>query len=423
MALEDIQLQEHVEKGFKELGYKGSTTILENTIPAIFNQQDVIVIGEENQERRLSYLLPLISNIVSGPHGHLRVLIVAATQQAAIEIHDLIRQVGEKARLRSVLLNNRDEILEQIQTLRQGVEIAVACPNRLIQILERGGITLTHIETLVLDGAEQLIIQGMFVQVKKILRRLPIQRQNLLYANSLTNRLQNFRNEVTKHALLVNPGNVNKEPSSAHILYPINPNAKDKNLAQLINQHRNKNHLIVTWSIQRTSQIIEKLKENNINSIFFDPSRKQGNQSDGDYKLSEKVFVTCEPISQPNYREYFDVVIFYDLPKSPQQYMRHTRSHTEVKQNIRFISLVTNEDTASVRKIERILGKKFEKMNPSQQRHSRGQRSGRNQYRGKSGSQRNQNRRSGSNDSSKPGNTQNNQRQHPVNRQNKKTIK
>ena len=269
MVLEGIQLQERVEESFKSLNYTGSTTILENTIPAIFNQQDVVVVSEENVERRLSYLLPLISNIISGPHGHLRVLILAASQKASIEIYDLLQQIGEKARLRTVLLNNRDEILEQIQTLRQGVEIAVACPNRLLEILDRGAIKLTHVETLVLDGAEQLIIQGMLVQVRQVLRRLPIQRQNVMFASSLTNRLQTFRKEVTRHAIIINPGKTTESASSAHILYPTSPDAKDKNLVNLINQARNQNYLIVTWSIQRTSQIIENLKSKKYQRRFL----------------------------------------------------------------------------------------------------------------------------------------------------------
>jgi superfamily II DNA/RNA helicase len=425
VVLDAIQLQERVEESFKALNYKGSTTILENTIPAIFNQKDVVVVSEENVERRLSYLLPLISNIVSGPHGHLRVLILAASQNASIEIFELLQQLGERSRLRTVLLNNREEILEQIQTLRQGVEIAVACPNRLLEILDRGAIKLTHVETLVLDGSEQLIIQGMLVQVRQILRRLPLQRQNLIFANSLTNRLQSFQNEIARQAVVVNPGKVTPTTSSAHIIFPTSPEAKDKHLAQIISEAQNQNHLIVTWSIQRTSQIIEKLKAQNIKGVFFDPSRNKSNNGNEELKLTEKVFVTCEPISQPNFREYFDVVIFYDLPKSPQQYIRHTRSHNEVKQNIRFISLVTNEDTNSVRKIERILGKKFEKINPANQRQNRGHRPGKNQFRGKSGSQRNYNRRPRNNEGSKEGDNinQNRQRQQPSTKQTTKNIK
>ena len=426
MVFEQIQLHERVETGFKELNYQGPTIIQENAIPAIYNQKDVIVIGEENQDRNLAYLLPLLSQVISGPHGHLRVLILAGSQQTAANSFDLLQKVGEKTRLRSILLTTKDEISEQVQALRQGVEIVVACPNRLIEILNRGAITLTHVETLVLDEADQLMPQGTMVQVKQILRRLPVQRQNLVFSKSLSGKLQDFSKEITHQAVMINPGNVRQSnASSSHILLPTNQDNKDQMLSQLIKRKQDQNYLIVTWSIQRTSQIIDALKGNNIKATFFDPSRNTSSQHENKRVLQDKIFVTCEPIQQPDYREYFDVVIFYDLPKSPQQYIRHTRSHTEVNQSIQFISLVTNDETNAVRKIERILGQKFEKQNPgAQQRSSRGRRGGRNSgYRGKQSGSRHNNRRPAAENAPKPEGTQPTKPRQNINRQNKKAIK
>jgi ATP-dependent RNA helicase RhlE len=426
VVLEQMQLQEHVENGFKELDYSGPTTILENAIPAIVNQKDVLVIGEENQERTLSYLLPLLSNIVSGPHGHLRVLILTATQQSASSIYDLLKKVGDKSRLRSVLLITREEISEQIQALRQGVEIVVACPSRLIEILDRGAVTLTNVETLVLDEADQLILQGLQVQLKQIMRRLPVQRQNLLLSNSLSGKLQNFAKEITNQAMVINPGNIKSTGSASHILYPTSPALKDQHLAEIIQRRSDQNILIITSSIQRITQIINSLKANNIKATFFDRNRIQSAQDDTDAVLTDKIFITCDPILQANYREHFDIVMFYDLPKSPQQYIRHTRSHAEVRQTIQFISLVTNEETASVKKIERILGKRFEKMNPnSLQKKARNQGSGRgSNYRGKSNYPRGQSRHSSGGTTDSPAEPPPNAPKHQnINRQHKKNIK
>jgi ATP-dependent RNA helicase RhlE len=426
VVLEQMQLQERVEIGFKELEYNGPTTILENAIPAIMSQKDVLVIGEENEERTLSYLLPLLSNIVSGPHGHLRVLILSATQQSAIKTFELLRKVGEKSRLRSVLLGSREEISEQIQLLRQGAEIVVACPTRLLEVLDRGALTLTNVETLVLDEADQLILQGLHVQVKQIMRRLPVQRQNLLFANSLSGKLQNFAKEVTDQAVVINPGNVKSTGSTSHILYPTSPITKDQHLAEIIHQRQDENFLIITFSIQRASQIISTLKENRLKGTFFDPNRKKSGSSESEPELTERIYITCEPIVQANYREYFDIVIFYDVPKSPQQYIRHTRSHSEVRQSIQFISLVINEETASVRKIERILGKKFEKANLGvQQKKALNQASGRNSnFRGKPNHPRGQNRTPNSPAPESTAETSPNAPKHQnINRQFKKTIK
>ncbi len=425
MDLEQKQLQEIVEIGFKELEYDGPTTILENAIPAILNQKDVLVVGEENEERTLSYLLPLLSNIVSGPHGHLRVLILSATQQSAITTFELLRKVGEKSRMRSVLLGTREEISEQVQALRHGAEIVVACPTRLLEILGRGAISLTHVETLVLDEADQLILQGLHVQVKQIMRRLPVQRQNLLFSNSLSGKLQNFAKEVTNQAVVINPGNIKSTVSTSHILYPTSPATKDQHLAEIIHQRPDQNFLIITFSIQRASQIISSLKENRLKGTFFDPIRKKSGSSEFESDLKEKIYITCEPIVQANYREHFDIVIFYDVPKSPQQYIRHTRSHAEVRQSIQFISLVTNEETASIRKIEHILGKKFEKANPgAQQKKALNQGSGRNSnFRGKPNHPRGQNRNPNNPAPESSAETSQNAAKHQnINRQYKKTI-
>jgi ATP-dependent RNA helicase RhlE len=431
VVLEHTQLHELVETGYKELDYKGPTTIQENAIPAIFNQKDVLVIGEENQDRTLAYLLPLLSQVISGPHGHLRVLILAGTQQSAIDIYELLKKVGDKTRLRSVLLVNREEISEQIQSLRQGAEIVIACPSRLIEALNRGALTLTNVESLVLDQADQLIPQGILVQVKQIIKRLPLQRQNVIFSKSLSGKLQDFCKEITHQAVVINPGNISQSSSSgsssgsSHILFPTTPSSKDQHLYEIIKLRQDQNYLIVTWSIQRTSQIIETLKSNGLKAVFFDPSRHQANSFGNKTELKEKIFVTCEPVQQPEYREYFDVVIFYDLPKSPQQYIRHTRLHTEVKQSIQFISLVTNEETNTVRKIERILGQKFQRQNPTaQQRPPRGHRPGRSSnFRGKSNSQVQHNRNIPGERPVKPEGSPENRPKQNINRQNKKNIK
>ncbi len=185
MSFKQFNLHPQIETGIDALRYTAPTPIQIQSIPAILQGKDVMGMAQTGTGKTAAFALPILQRLLNGPRKRLRALIVAPTRELAEQIHEAIDGLGRATKLKSVAIYGGVNKNPQIRTLRQGAEIAVACPGRLLDLAEQGEINLSGIEVLVIDEADRMFDMGFLPDIRKILKRLPAKRQTLFFSATM----------------------------------------------------------------------------------------------------------------------------------------------------------------------------------------------------------------------------------------------
>jgi ATP-dependent RNA helicase RhlE len=205
MNFESFHLHPQIESGIKALRYTVPTSIQLQSIPPILHGRDVIGLAQTGTGKTAAFVLPILQRLIAGretrscpDHG--------PTRELAEQTHEAIGQLGRYTQLKSVTIYGGVNKNPQISKLRAGAEIAVACPGRLIDLMEQGAISLSHVEVLVLDEADRMFDMGFLPDIRKIMRRVPAQRQTLLFSATMPDDIRNLAKEILRDPVTVQIG-------------------------------------------------------------------------------------------------------------------------------------------------------------------------------------------------------------------------
>ncbi|MBI3362438.1 MAG: DEAD/DEAH box helicase, partial [Chloroflexi bacterium] len=162
-----------IAAGVQALGYHEPTPIQLQAIPPVQQGRDVMGLAQTGTGKTAVFVLPILQRLLEGPRGRVRALIIAPTRELAEQIHEVIGALGQRTRARSLTVYGGVGMNPQVQRLRDGVEIVVACPGRLLDHIEHGTINLAHLEVLVLDEADRMFDMGFLPAIRKILKHIP----------------------------------------------------------------------------------------------------------------------------------------------------------------------------------------------------------------------------------------------------------
>src|SRR5574338_549240 len=169
-------------QGIKYAGYETATPIQEAAIPAALRGRDIIGTAQTGTGKTAAFVLPILNKLLDGPRGLPRALIVTPTRELAEQIHEVIRVLATGTKLRSVTIYGGVGAAPQIKALREGVDILVACPGRLLDLMAQGHARLSAIQVLVLDEGDRMFDMGFLPDVKRIIKAVPAQRQTMLFS-------------------------------------------------------------------------------------------------------------------------------------------------------------------------------------------------------------------------------------------------
>ena len=198
-----FNLHPHIEAGIQALGYTTATPIQTQAIPCILQNRDMIGQAQTGTGKTAAFVLPILQRLIGGPRKHVRALILAPTRELAEQTHRVIDQMGHYTKLKSVAIYGGVSQISQIGTLHNGAEIVVACPGRLIDLMDQGAIDLTRIETLVIDEADRMFDMGFLPDIRKILSRLPRNRQTLLFSATMPEDIRKLAERIMHHPATV----------------------------------------------------------------------------------------------------------------------------------------------------------------------------------------------------------------------------
>lgn len=363
-TFDSFNLDPRIYKGVQALGYEIPTPIQAQAIPPVMQGRDVMGLAQTGTGKTAAFVLPILQRLLGGSHGRVRSLILAPTRELAEQINEAIGELGKHTGLRSTSIYGGVSLQPQISQLRQGVDIVVACPGRLLDHIERRTIDLSGVEVLVLDEADHMFDMGFLPNVRRILKTLPARRQTLLFSATMPADIRHLAEDILHDPVTLQVHYTEPLGTVSHALYPVTSHLKTALLMELLDHTDTESVLVFARTKHRAKRLGEQLEK-----AGYSVTSLQGNLSqtrrqaaldgfrDGKYQIMVATDIAARGIDVTSISH----VINYDMPDTASAYThRIGRTGRAAKTGDAF-TLITDEDREMVRAIERALGSKVER--------------------------------------------------------------
>ncbi len=364
MEFQRFNFHLQVTAGVKAAGYSAPTPIQSQAIPAVMQGRDVMGLAQTGTGKTAAFALPILHRLMQGERGRVRALIIAPTRELAEQINEAIDQLGRQTRLKSITVYGGVGVNPQIEKLRRGVEIVVACPGRLLDHISQGTIDLSRLEVLVLDEADQMFDMGFLPDIRRILKHLPQKRQTLLFSATMPDDIRRLANDILAEPVTVQVGNTAPPVTVTHALYPVAQHLKTPLLLELLRHTDTESVLVFTRTKHRAKRLGEQLEKAGYKAASLQGNLSQNRRQaalDGFRDGTFQILVATDIAARGIDVSQISHVINYDIPDTAEAYIhRIGRTGRAAKSGDAF-TMVTSEDAAMVRTIEKKLNAQLER--------------------------------------------------------------
>ena len=364
MEFNKFNFHPQIAAGIKAAGFVTPTPIQEQALPPVLQGKDVMGLAQTGTGKTAVFVLPVLERLINKPRGRIRALVIAPTRELAEQINTAFSGLGGKTHLRNITIYGGVAINPQIQKLRIGVEIVVACPGRLLDHINQGTINLSGVEVLVLDEADRMFDMGFLPDIRKIIKHIPVRRQTLLFSATMPDDIRRLAREVLQSPVTVQVNYDAPASTVAHALYPVDQHLKTALLLELLRHTDTESVLIFTRTKHRAKRVGQQLEKAGYKAASLQGNLSQNKRQaalngfrDGSYQVLVATDIAARGIDV----SLISHVINYDIPDTTDAYThRIGRTGRAAKTGDAF-TFVTREDEDTVRGIERVLGEKIER--------------------------------------------------------------
>jgi ATP-dependent RNA helicase RhlE len=311
-----------------------------------------------------AFVLPILQRLMDGPRKRVRALIMAPTRELVEQTHEAIGQLGRYTKLKSVTIYGGVNQNPQISKIRSGAEIVVACPGRLIDLMDKGVIDLRRIEVLVLDEADRMFDMGFLPDIRNILKRLPVQRQTLLFSATMPDDVRDLAESTLRNPVIVQVGDAVPVSTVSHAIYPVDPHLKTSLLMKILECTDMASVLVFTRTKDRATRLAKQMKRSGflVTSLQGDlPQNKRQEALDGFRSGKYQVLVATDIAARGIDVSKISHVINYDMPDTVDAYTHRIGRTGRATRTGDAFTFVTRPDRAFVWSIENVLGEKLER--------------------------------------------------------------
>ncbi|MBN1877430.1 MAG: DEAD/DEAH box helicase [Anaerolineae bacterium] len=363
MTFDQFSFDPRIFAGIEEMGYTDPTPIQQQAIPIVLEERDVLGIAQTGTGKTAAFILPILQRLTRGNLRQVRVLIVAPTRELAEQIYEVSTVLGRRTRVRSVAVYGGVSKGPQIDALRRGVEIVVACPGRLLDLHSEGHIDLSHVEVLVLDEADRMCDMGFLPDIRRILKLLPYQRQTLFFSATMPDDIRELADTILKNPVTVQIGTIAPAKTVSHALYPV-PHALKKNLLfAMLDQTATGRVLVFTRTKYRARNLARDLLRRKYHAAALQGNMSQNQRQnalngfrDGKYDILVATDVAARGIDVTDITH----VINFDMPDTVDAYTHRIGRTGRVDQPGEAFTFATSDDAMMVRDIENVLNTRIE---------------------------------------------------------------
>jgi ATP-dependent RNA helicase RhlE len=327
MKFKDLGLNQVILKSIEESGYETPSLIQEQAIPYILQGKDILGCAQTGTGKTAAFALPLINNLIKSDNidKTIKVLVLTPTRELAIQVRDNFRKYSVHTNLKCSVIFGGVNQQSQIDVLKKGVDILVATPGRLLDLINQKYVKLNNLKTLVLDEADTMLDMGFIHDVKKIITHIPIQRQTLLFSATMPNEITNLATSLLKDyvTVKVNPESLTVERID-QVVYFVDKHNKAKLLLDILQKDDIKSVLVFTRTKHGANKLGELLTKSGINIGVIHGNKSQSarvsaleNFKNGNHKILVATDIAARGI---DIRE-LSHVINYELPETGETYV------------------------------------------------------------------------------------------------------
>jgi ATP-dependent RNA helicase RhlE len=369
MSFSNFGLSDVVLQGLSASGYSRPTEIQRQAIPLVLAGKDLIGCAPTGTGKTAAFVLPILHRLGKSNghalHGHFpRALILTPTRELAAQIEEAILSYGTHCPLKPVSVFGGVDINRQIRSLRNGVDIVVATPGRLLDLMERRCVDLSRIEILVLDEADRMFDMGFINAVRKIISRVPSERQTLLFSATMSREVRSLVANIQRTPHLVEIGDPRSPVTTVtQKVYRIPQLAKTNFLVHILKNENIETMLVFSRTKHGADKIARQLERSGIKTAAIHSNRSQSQRQktlEGFKRRSFKVLVATDVAARGIDVKDISHVVNYDTPRFSEDYIhRIGRTGRAEKKGIA-LTFVARDEEKYLRKIELMIGKRFE---------------------------------------------------------------
>lgn len=352
-------MSEPICNALKDFGFVEPTEVQAKTIPIILKGNDLMASAQTGSGKTAAFALPIIEYLQQST-GRPKVLVLVPTRELAVQVKEQFDRFAKNNKLRSVTLYGGTGYGPQLHALRRGVDIIIATPGRLQDYIERKVVNLSKIEILVLDEADRLVDMGFMPHVKKIVQKLPTERQTLMFSATIDDRIERIGKEFLQEAIIVHTSTKRIEPSTIdQQVFHVKDSGKDALLLELVQKENMASILIFTRTKRRASSVKNKLCAANVlaEEIHGDIPQNKRERTLKRYREGAfPVLVATDVAARGLDIPAISHVINYDLPDSPQDYVHRIGRTGRAGRAGVALSFIDEGQRYLVRDIEKVIG-------------------------------------------------------------------
>ncbi len=363
MNFQSLGLAPELVRALSDVGYTTPTPIQAQAIPLALAGHDLMGGAQTGTGKTAAFSLPLLHRLAEagpqrGPRKP-RALVLTPTRELAVQVNDSLRTYGKHLRMNTATVYGGAGMQPQIEALRRGVDVLVACPGRLLDHLQQRTVDLSQVEILVLDEADRMLDMGFLPAIKRVLSALPRKRQTMLFSAT-------FEESIKKLALefLTNPQQVQVTPQNAtaasvsHVVHPVDTSRKRELLIEILSKRHQDQILVFGRTKHGCNRLAEQLEKSGISAVAIHGNKSQGQRLKAlrDFKSGQaRVMVATDVAARGLDIPLLPLVINFDLPMVAEDYVHRIGRTGRAGASGEAISLVAQDESGLLRAIQRVL--------------------------------------------------------------------
>ncbi len=360
VRFEELPLHPSIRQGVREMGYRDATPVQSRAIPEAVLGRDLVATAQTGTGKTAAFLLPILERTLDLPPGRVYALVLTPTRELAIQAEGFLKKLGHYTKRLGAAVYGGVGMEPQERALRGGAEVIIATPGRLLDHMQRGYVDFRSLRILVLDEADRMLDMGFLPDVRRILTRLPTERQTMLFSATMPPEIVQLSREFLR-----NPRMVHVDPTIvaavgvAHLALPVPGHLKAALLRELLRDETMSSVLVFARTKHRADRLARQLSAWGIPTSVIHGNRSQSQRIralEGFRGGHHRVLVATDIAARGIDVEGVSHVVNFDVPHESEAYVHRVGRTARAQRSGDAYTLVSPEEDSDLARIERLLG-------------------------------------------------------------------